>query len=327
MGKRYKKKPLKKMSAKKLALKAVRAVNKMDKEEETKWVDTAFTVNIAGAPAFCEPFTSTATNNSVLPLTLVAPRQSKGNNTFAVNTINTSNYRDGAKIYISGLYLKAQFYWPQIRDSTSNRYPPYANISWAVVRELKNNAAVDPYTAPLYPKPSDVWQIPNQFSQTQVLWNQQEAPLASLLFRNMNNGHNFKILRKGNFCLAAPVMTQQGPAATLPATAVMSSFGTNPTQLAQTLPHQFSNNSVKTLNIKLHPKVRVRYRQLPENANDQTTLSDQYIVPLENGIYFMYWCDVGSGNLDSRFYSQDTGTYDIVKPQLIMNERLRFKDA
>lgn len=323
MGKRYKKKPLKKMSAKKLALKAVRAVNKMDKEEETKWVDTAFTVNIAGAPAFCEPFTSTATNNSVLPLTLVEPRQQ----TVPSGTINTSNYRDGAKIYISGLYLKAQFYWPQIRDSTVSRYPPYANISWAVVREMKNNAAVDPYTAPVYPKPADVWQIPNQFSQTQVLWNQQEAPLASLLFRNMNNGHNFKILRKGNFCLAAPVMTQQGPAATLPATAVMSSFGTNPTQLTQTLPHQFSNNSVKTLNIKLHPKLRVRYRQLPEDTSQQGPLSDQYIVPLENGIYFMYWCDVGSGNLDSRFYSQSTATYDIVKPQLIMNERLRFKDA
>lgn len=331
MGKRYKKKPLKKMSAKKLALKAVRAVNKMDKEEETKWVDTTFTVNIDGAPAFCEPFTSTATNNAVLPLTLVKPRQSINISVLPApppSTINTSNYRDGAKIYVSGLYLKAQFYWPQIRDSTVSRYPPYANISWAVVREIKNNAAVDPYSAPLYPKPADVWQIPDQFSQTQVLWNQQEAPLASLLFRNMNNGNNFKILRKGNFCLAAPVMTQQGPATTLPANAAMSSFGTNPTQLTQTLPHQFSNNSVKTLNIKLHPKLRVRYRQLPEDPSQQGSgLSDNYIVPLENGIYFMYWCDVGSNNQDSRFYSQSTATYDIVKPQLVMNERLRFKDA
>ena len=331
MGKRYKKKPLKKMSAKKLALKAVRAVNKMDKEEETKWVDKTFLINVGGAPAYCEPFTSTTTSNSVLPLTLVEPRQSINISALPApppSTINTSNYRDGAKIYVSGLYLKAQFYWPQIRDTTSARYPPYANISWAVVRELKNNSAVDPYTAPLYPKPADVWQIPGQFSTTQTLWDQQEAPLASLLFRNMNNGHNFKILRKGHFCLAAPVMTQQGPAATLPATAVMSSYGSNTTQLTQTLPHQFSNNSVKTLNIKLHPKVRVRYRQLPEDSDQQGSgISENYIVPLENGIYFMYWCDVGGNNNDSRFYSQDQTVYDIVRPQLIMNERLRFKDA
>ena len=31
-----------------------------------------------------------------------------------------------------------------------------------------------------------------------------------------------------------------------------SDFGSNPNQLGQQLPHQFSNNSVKTLNIKLH---------------------------------------------------------------------------
>ena len=331
MGKRYKKKPLKKMSAKKLALKAVRAVNKMDKEEETKWVDTTFTLNIGGAPAFCEPFTSTTTANSVLPLTLVEPRQSMNISTLPApppSTINTSNYRDGAKIYVSGLYLKAQFYWPQIRDTTSQRYPPYANITWAIVREIKSASAIDPYSSPLYPSPKEVWQIPDQFTPTTTLWTQEQAPLSSLLFRNMNNGHNYKILRKGNFCLAAPVMTQQGAATTLPANAAMSSYGSNPTQLTQTLPHQFSNNSVKTLNIKMHPKLRVRYQQLPEQSDAQGAgLSDKYVVPLENGLYFMFWCDVGSNNTDSRFYSQSLGTYTIVRPQLIMNERLRFKDA
>ena len=101
----------------------------------------------------------------------------------------------------------------------------------------------------------------------------------------MNNGHNFKVLRKGSFCLAAPTMTQQGPAATLPATAVMSSYGSNPTQLTQTLPHQFSNNSCKTISIKLHPKIKTRFRQLPETVADQTTVTNEQLVPLENGLY------------------------------------------
>ena len=316
------------MSAKKLALKAVRAVNKMDKEEETKWVDSTFTVNLSGAPALCEPFTSTTSGNSVLPLTLVEPMQSNSSPATQQRTINSSNYREGAKIYLSGLYLKAQFYWPQIRDSTSERYPPYANISWAIVREVKNNASVAPYSPTVYPTPLDVWQVPSEFvPSAPPLWNQQEAPLSSLLFRNMNNGHNYKILRKGNFCLAAPVMTQQGPAQVTPGNGIMSSYGTNATQLTQTLPHQFSNNSVKTLNIKLHPKLRVRYRQLPELSADQTAVTQEQIVPLENGIYFMFWCDVGRNNADSRFYSQAPATYSIVQPQLILNERLRFKDT
>jgi len=162
MVKRYKKKPLKKTSAKKLAIRNAKAISKMEADEETKWVDSTATLNIAGAPADCLPFTETATANSVYPLTLIEPRQSTAS---GVNrTINTSNYRDGARVYLSGVYVKAQFFWPQIRDTTTARYPPFANISWAVVRELKNNAAVDPYTPALYPKPLDVWQVPGQFS-------------------------------------------------------------------------------------------------------------------------------------------------------------------
>ena len=326
MGKRYKKKPLKKTSAKKLAIRNAKAISKMEADEETKWVDLTATVNIAGAPADCLPFTETATANSVFPLTLIEPRQSVNTGTAPLRTINTSNYRDGARVYLSGVYVKAQFFWPQIRDTTTARYPPFANISWAVVRELKNNAAVDPYTPALYPKPLDVWQVSGQFSQTLTAWTQQEAPLGSLLFKNMNNGHNFKVLRKGSFCLAAPTMTQQGPAATLPATAVMSSYGSNPTQLTQTLPHQFSNNSCKTITLKMHPKIKVRYRQLPEQDN-ATAVTDEMIVPLENGLYFMYWSDVGQNNGASRFYSQSTATYDIIPPRVVINSRIRFKDV
>lgn len=326
MGKRYKKKPLKRLSAKKIALKNHKAISKMEADEETKWVDNTGTLNIAGAPADCLPFTETVTGNSVYPLTLIEPRQNRGGG-FPLTTINTSNYRDGARVYLSGVYIKAQFFWPQIRDTTTARYPPFANISWAVVRELKNNAAVDPYTPALYPKPLDVWQVPSQFSQTLTAWTQQEAPLGSLLFKNMNNGHNFKVLRKGSFCLAAPTMAQQGPAATLPATAVMSSYGSNPTQLTQTLPHQFSNNSCKTISVKMHPKIKVRYRQLPEKVSEQTTVTNEELVPLENGLYFMYWSDVGQSNGASRFYSQAPATYDIIPPRVVINSRVRFKDV
>lgn len=329
MGKRYKKKPLKRTSAKKLAIRNAKAISKMEADEETKWVDLTGTQNIAGAPADCLPFTETATANSVFPLTLIEPRQANMLTTGAV-TVNTSNYRDGARVYLSGVYIKAQFFWPQIRDTTTARYPPFANISWAVVRELKNNAAVDPYTPALYPKPLDVWQVPGQFSQTLTQWNQAQAPLGSLLFKNMNNGHNFKVLRKGSFCLAAPTMTIQGPREgySAPTTAAtLSSFGSNPNQLTQTLPHQFSNNSCKTIAVKMHPKIRVRYRQLPELAAGQTNVTNEQLVPLENGLYFMYWSDVGQSNGASRFYSQDTATYDIIPPRVVINSRVRFKDV
>ncbi len=323
-------KPLKKMSTRKIALKTHRQVQKMESDEETKWHDLTFLTNNAGAPAKVLPFTELDQTNSIFHLTAIQPRQSAPVGTTGANArpINTSNYRDGARVYLSGVYLKAQFYWPQIRDTTSVRYPPFANISWMVVRQLKNNSAVDPYTPTVAPDPKDILQVPAQFSQTLVQWNQQEAPLGSLLFRNMNNGHNYKILRRGQFCLAAPVMCQQGPAATLPATAVMSSYGTNPTQLTQTLPHQFSNNSCKTISVKLHPKIKVRYRQLPETPQDITTpVTNEQIIPLENGLYFMYWSDVGETNGASRFYSQATGTYDIQVPQVLLNTRVRFKDV
>jgi len=330
MGKRYKKKPLKRTSAKKLAIRNAKAISKMEADEETKWVDLTGTLNIAGAPADCLPFTETATANSVFPLTLIEPRQANMLGAGQAATVNTSNYRDGARVYLSGVYVKAQFFWPQIRDTTTARYPPFANISWAVVRELKNNAAVDPYTPALYPKPLDVWQVPGQFSQTLTAWTQAEAPLGSLLFKNMNNGHNFKILRKGSFCLAAPTMCQQGPAAVTtgaPAGAVMSSYGTNPNQLNQALPHQFSNNSCKTITLKMHPKIKVRYRQLPELVTDNSQVTNEQLVPLENGLYFMYWSDVGQNNGASRFYSQNTGTYDIIPPRVVINSRIRFKDV
>lgn len=328
---KYKKKPDNKLSTRKLAAKAMRAVNKLEADTETKWVDTTFVKNTDGALADCEPFTSTTTGNSVLPLTLVEPRQS--DNTFvgaSIPTINTSNYRDGARIYVSGLYLKAQFFWPQIRTITTQRYPPYANISWAVVREIKNKAAVAAYTDAEYPKPSDVWQVPDSQLAAPILWDQDQAPLASLLFKNMNNGHNYKILREGSFCLAAPTSTQQGPryvtVEAADSVATESSFGSRVTT-GQTNPHQFSNNSVKTLNIKIHPKVKVRYRQLPEGADNQTAVTDELTTPLENGMYFMFWCDTGNNNADSRWYSPDTGTYTFIRPRLILNERLRFKDS
>ena len=327
MGRRPK--PLKKMSTRKIALKTHRAVQKIEADEETKWLDQGHGT-AAGDPLNVEPFTSTDQNNSVIALTDIQPRQSV--NTAlgpGLPTINTSNYRDGARCYISGVYLKAQFFFPQARDTSTQRYPPFANISWAVVKQLKNNSAVDPYTPTTNPRPSQVWQDPAAVGDaTPPVWNQSQAPLASLLFKNMNNGHNYKVLRSGCFCLAAPVMCQQGPLAPTGLTdPVMSSYGSNPNQPTQTLPHQFSNNSCKTLNIKLHPKTKVRFRQLPEQVNDQTTVTNEEKTPLENGLYFMYWSDVGASNADSRFYSQDPATYEIVQPRLVLNTRIRWKDV
>lgn len=330
MGKRYKKKPLKRMGAKKLAIKALRAVNKIEADEETKWFDQSDGAS-AATFLYCEPFTSTTSTNSVIPLTDIQPRQSVNTTTGAgLPTINTSNYRDGARIYLSGVYIKMQFFWAQIRDATLERYPPYANISWAIVRQLKNISAIEPYTVTQMPTPKDVWQDPAAVGNpTPAVWNQAQAPLASLLFKNMNNGHNYKVLRKGTFCLAAPTMTQQGPRSvtTLPGAVTESSFGTRPTAAVnQTLAHQYSNNSVKTVSVKLHPKLKCRYRQLPEQVNDQTVVTNEEVTPLENGLYLMFWSDSGSANADSRWYST-SAAYTYVNPSLIVNTRIRFKDV
>lgn len=324
MGRRPK--PLKKMSTRKIALKTHRAVQKIEADEETKWMDQGHGTD-AASPLNIEPFTTTDQNNSVIPLTDIQPRQSV--NTAlgpGLPTINTSNYRDGARCYISGVYLKAQFFFPQATDTTTQRYPPFANISWAVVKQLKNNSAVDPYTPTTLPSPNKVWQDPTAVgTASPPLWNQSQAPLASLLFKNMNNGHNYKVLRSGSFCLAAPVMCQQSVATTTGGN--FSSFGSVPSFPRDMLPHQFSNNSCKTINIKLHPKTKVRFRQLPENVAQQTAVTNEEKTPLENGLYFMYWSDVGGSNLDSRFYSNDPAQYAIVQPRLVLNTRIRWKDV
>ena len=332
MGKWNKyKKTNKSMSAKKLAEKAMRAVNKMEADEETKWFDQSYGGTI---PFGVIPFTSTTALNSVVPLTDIQPRQSVNTVTGAgLPTINTSNYRDGARVYISGVYIKMQFFYRQIRNSATERYPPFTNISWAVVRELKNSSAVQPYTTTVIPTPSMVWQDPAAVGQsTPAPWTQNLAPLASLLFRNMNNGHNYKILKKGCFCLAAPTMTQQGPRSTttLPGAISESSFGSRPSTTSgvnQTLPHQYSNNACKTISVKLHPKTKCRYRQLPEQVDDQTAVTLEEYTPLENGLYLMFWSDVGEANGDSRFYNDGTGAYTIVPPQVLVNTRIRFKDV
>lgn len=170
MGK-YQKYRKKKLSTKKTAEKALRAVKKMEADEETKWHDQS--EGSTGPPKYCEPFTSTDQLNSVVALTDIQPRQSV--NTAlgpGIPTINTSNYRDGARIYVSGVYIKCQFFWDQIRDSAQERYPPYANVSWAVIRQLKNNSAVTPYTPTVLPTPKEVWQDPAAVGNpSPPLWN------------------------------------------------------------------------------------------------------------------------------------------------------------
>ena len=77
----------------------------------------------------------------------------------------------------------------------------------------------------------------------------------------------------------------------------------------------------------MHPKIKVRYRQLPETLAEQGPVTNEQLVPLENGLYFFYWSDVGQNNGASRFYSQDPTTYDIIPPRVVINSRIRFKDV
>ena len=344
MGKwrKRKNKPLYKHSAKKLAVKNARALAKMEADEETKWIDE----HSAATTLKCFPETDTG---SVICLNAIRPRSLLPTATSDI-ALNTSNTREGAEVYISGVYLNVQFYWDMTTES-DQFYPPFATINYAIVREVKNISAVQASIAGSYVPPAvlDVFTNPLQGQNTSAgatPFATDEGPLGNLVFRNMNNGHNYKILRKGQFILPGPTQVNSYPPTqrsehtpSAPTNQIIqgfaaSAFKSDPnaglppssrTDWSYT-PHQFSGNTCRTLRFHLHPKTKSRYSQTENNV----AVSDEEVQPMTNGIYFMYWTDSatsGSSRWPSIPQGATAGVQYVRGPTVLANWRTRFKDV
>lgn len=325
--KRKKRKPLYKQSAKKLALANHRALQKMEGEDEHKWIDES----VSAARLLCFPESNT---QSVVCLNEIQPMNVNAAGAATEAMINSANRRQGAEVYISGVYINLQAYWPASL-LTSQFYPPFATINWVVVRQKVNQGGVtanlpdsqealltDVFVNPLAGESTTLPASNPQFSPAQ-------APLGNLVFQNMNNGKNYHILDRGSFILPAPTQVNGNAGYTVPAT----TGGNQPTynvpagaykNSGATLAtsHQFSGNTCKTVKIRLHPKCKTRYFQSANNVG----LLQQNVRPIKNGIYLMYWTD--SIGVSSR-WSGPSGWVGatFVGPQLTANWRTRFTDC
>lgn len=325
--KRKKGKPLYKQSAKKLALANRKAIQKMESEEEHKWIDESE----SGVRLVCFPESNT---QSVVCLNSIEPLNVDVTGTGTETMINSVNRRAGAEVYISGIYLNMQIYWPG-GLSQSQYYPPFATINWVVVRQKVNSGGVtanlpDSQEALL----TDVFVNPLADESTTLpgsnpAFSLQNAPLGNLVFQNMNNGKNYVILDRGSFILPSPTQVSQYPAVSGPVVVpagsqyVATTASTfKDTGLNHYVPHQFSGNACKTIKVRLHPKCKTRYFQV-EN-NEETGPAN--IRPIKNGIYLMYWTDsVGTSSRWPVPPVTPAGTY--VGPQITANWRIRFTDC
>jgi len=295
----------------------------METEEETKWLDTLYFGTMTPYPQ--------ATNvNACFELTRVLPLAT--NVTAAPTTsqaIVSYDKRVGRKIHVSGLYINLQVYWPSFRGGAS-KYPPFATYHYIVVRQKVNSSAVDGGTAvPLEPAPNDVMQ------DDLIITTTQTAPASCLLFKNMKNAHNYVILARGSGVLPAPIANFSQPydATVPPAAPATNAVWQNNTTTLPTAgagadygaAHQYSGNTVKNHRIRLNPNTNVLYK--PNQDLTDLPAADDLTIPLQNGIYLMFWSDQGTQVQTSRFQPPAAGLWTWVSPLVIANCRLRFKDA
>lgn len=313
---RKKSKPLKKTSTRDIAKRALRKAKEQESEEETKWLDQHWV-------QLRLRLYNQVVSSSIINLTDIRDLAATTTAAPGETAIFSYGTRQGAKIHISGVYVNAQFYWPVIEDSSLQRYPPFAEVQWCVVKQRKSSAAVDVLTGPTEPLPTDVYQ-----SSTAVpILNAAAQPLGTMLFKSMRNGHNYQVLQEGRFTLPAPLATNIH-AGELTQAAVGASMGEIPNMASETTnpdtkPTQMSNNVVKRLKIRLHPNCNTRYEPTPQGA-DPT--SNTYTLPLENGIYFMAWTDTGTPTL-GRFPLPTGALWTYQGPLCTLNCRTRFTDA
>lgn len=338
---KYKKKPQYKKTNKDRIKELERKMAQDEKEEETKFWDEA----LPAEELFALRDVS-GTQNGSWNLTAVGMLQSRTTGTQGSSAlIASASRREGRKIYVSGSYLKLQFYWPNIASTVSQRYPPFAHIRWAVVREKVNNAATDMEAVPRMPAANDIYDVTTILGSGggTAVSEQNAAILSCMPFKSMHNGKNYVVLREGRTLLPGPVANYIGDGQqTTPPTGNgilgnnMASAGSNaspPLNLGHKF-SQFANNTVKFVELEMHPKTTTLFRpQLVESDEGYVSLSDlQRRTPVKNGIYLIMWTDVGDYanpglNQGGSRFGRPTGAFQYVKPLACINYRLRFKDA
>ena len=317
---RRKAKPQKNQSTRDLAKKALKKVNEMEGEEEHKWFDQFRNLTRMRS------ITGYATNTT-FPLTNIQPLQS----TTTTSAVGSFNKRIGAKIHVSGVYLNIQYSWPAITDSSIQRYPPFARIKYALVMQKKSAQATTgstSTTAVVNPVPYDVYQNNDSLPISVA----EDMPLATMLFKSMRNGHNYRVLAEGDFTLSAPVATNiavgelSQPGTVGQPLSQVTTLGEVYSNMAgvvppDTKPTQFSQPAAKVIKIRVHPNCNTRFRPV---LTGETDLTD-YVQPLSNGMYFMTWTDT-AGTL-SRFQAPAQSPWVYQNPVYWINARTRFTDA
>lgn len=336
MAKKYKKKPQYKKSNKDRIKELERKVAKDEKEEETKFWDEALPAEELYALRDVSGTQAASYNLTAVGMMGLIANPSR---------IISSTKREGRKIYVSGAYLKLQFYWPNIANTVLQRYPPFAHIRWAVVREKVNNAATDMDAVPRMPSANDVYDVTTILGSGggTAVSEQNSAILSCVPFKSMHNGKNYVVLREGRTLLPGPVANYIGDGQqTTPPTGNgilgnnMASAGASaspPLNLGHKF-SQFANNTVKFVELEMHPKTTVLFRpQLAAQDEAYVDLTDiQRRTPLKNGMYLIMWTDVGDYaapglNQGGTRFGRPTGAFQYVKPLACINYRLRFKDA
>lgn len=338
---KYKKKPQYKKTNKDRIKELERKVSQDDKQEETKFWDEA----LPAEELFALRDVS-GTQNGSWNLTAVGMMRTRGAtpDPASPNLIASATRRVGRKIYLSGAYLKLQFYWPNIADTVTQRFPPFAHIRWAVVREKINNAATDMDAVPRMPAANDVYDVTTILGSSGTAVSEVNSAILSCIpFKSMHNGKNYVVLREGRTLLPGPVANYIGDGQqTTPPTGNgilgnnMASAGSSaspPLNLGHKF-SQFANNTVKFVELEMHPKTTALFRP-QQVASDEgyTALSVlQRLTPVKNGIYLIMWTDVGDYaapglNQGGTRFGRPTGAFQYVKPLACINYRLRFKDS
>lgn len=339
MAKKYKKKPQYKKSNKDRIKELERKMAKDEKQEETKFWDEA-----RPAEELYALRDISGTQAASWNLTAVGMLTQAGGGGAQGNVVVSASRREGRKIYLSGAYLKLQFYWPSIANTVLQRYPPFAHIRWAVVREKVNNAATDMDALPRMPAANDVYDVTTILGTGGTAVSEQNAAILSCMpFKSMHNGKNYVVLREGRTLLPGPVANYIGDGQqTTPPTGNgilgnnMASAGASaspPLNLGHKF-SQFANNTVKFVELEIHPKTTTLFRpQLAASDEAYVELTDlQRRTPVKNGIYLIMWTDVGDYaapglNQGGSRFGRPTGAFQYVKPLACINYRLRFKDA
>lgn len=318
---RRKAKPQKDKSTRDLAKEALQKVNEMEGEEEHKWFDQHRNLTRMRS------ITGWA-SSSTFPLSNIQPLQS----TTTTSAVGSYNKRIGAKIHISGVYLNIQYSWPQITDSTIQRYPPFARIKYALVLQKKSLQATTGSTSTasvVNPVPYEVYQN----NDSVPIGVAEDSPLSTMLFKSMKNGHNYRVLAEGDFTLSAPAATNiavgelSQPGTVGQPLSQVTTLGETYSNMAgdappNTKPTQFSAPAAKMVKIRVHPNCNTRYRPV---LTGETDLTD-YVQPLSNGLYFMTWTD-SAGALNRWQQPTTTTPWVYENPVYWINARTRFTDA